>query len=117
MPCRRRAFRARAAGGTRRLGPDCCDGQYFSLKSCRTNALNVRFLADHVCFALGGRHWRRVIGTSAPDPKRTLHSICNRTTADSGMRPGAVGNSHAQDDFVGTRCVGDHHGHGIEMIE
>ncbi len=51
------------------------------------------------------------------DPKRTSHSICNRTAADSGMRPGAVGNSRAQHDFVGTRCVGDHHGHGIEMIE
>jgi hypothetical protein len=33
------------------------------------------------------------------------------------MRPGTVGNSHAQHDFVGTRCVGDHHSHGIEMIE
>jgi len=42
------------------------------LKSCRTNALNVRLSADHVCFTLGGRHWRRVIGASAADPERTF---------------------------------------------
>jgi len=57
-----RLFRARAAGETRRVG------WWVSLKSCRTNALNVRFLADHVCLTPGGRHWRRVIGTSAADP-------------------------------------------------
>jgi hypothetical protein len=42
------------------------------LKSWRTNALNVRFLADHVRFTPNGRHWRRVIGTSAADPLQTF---------------------------------------------
>jgi len=37
------------------------------LKSRRTNALNVRFLADHVCFTPNSRHWRTVIGTADPD--------------------------------------------------
>ena len=46
------------------------NGSCLGSKSCRTNALNVRFLADHACFTPNGRPWRRVIGTAAPDPLR-----------------------------------------------
>ncbi len=42
------------------------------MKSRRTNAPNVRFSANHVCFTPNGRPWRRVIGTSASDPERSF---------------------------------------------
>ncbi len=44
------------------------------MNSRRANARNVHFLADHVCLAPNGGHWRGVIGTSAPDPVRTFAS-------------------------------------------
>ncbi len=53
--------------------PNAGDGKYYlGLERCRTNTLNVRFLADHVCFTPNGGHGRGVIGTFAPDPNQTL---------------------------------------------
>ncbi len=71
----------------------------------------VLFIGSGDCFSVGR------LPVPSEGANGEAHSICNRTAADSRMRPGAVGNSHAQDDFVGTWCVGNHHGHGIEMIE
>jgi len=44
----------------------------------RTNALNARFSADHVCFTADGRHRRRVIGISDDDPEVTFVRIRKR---------------------------------------
>jgi len=43
--------------------------------SCRINALNVHFIADHIRFTPNGRRRRRVIGISAPDPERAWRGI------------------------------------------
>ncbi|MCH9050962.1 MAG: hypothetical protein IIA72_07760 [Proteobacteria bacterium] len=44
---------------------------------------HVRFLADHVRFTPNGGHWRRVIGTSACDPLRTLGAQKNTVAAET----------------------------------
>ena len=43
-----------------------------SLKPCRTNALNARFLGDHVYFTPNGRHWR----------KRSCTTVCPAVAGD-----------------------------------
>ncbi len=49
--------------------------------TCRNNARNVGFSADHGCFAPNGGPWRRVIGTAAPGPVRDIDAaIGTRTT-------------------------------------
>ncbi len=86
LPERRK--KAWAGHGTTGAGAKSSEGERWwclGLKSCRTNALNDRFLADHVCFTLGGRHWRRVIGTSASDPKRTLERGLESELSDAGL--------------------------------
>ena len=40
-------------------------------KACRYDARNVALLPDGTCYPPNGGHWRMIIGTSAPDPKRT----------------------------------------------
>ena len=45
------------------------------LKFHRTNALNTRLGADHVCPTPDGGNRRRVIGTSAPGPKATWRAM------------------------------------------
>ena len=44
-------------------------------------------------------------------------SVYNRLAADAGMWSSAVGNTHAENDFVGAGGISDHYCHGIKMVK
>ena len=46
-----------------------------------------------------------------------LRLIRDWGAADPGVWAATVGDCHAEHYLIGTRRVGDHHGHGVEMIE
>ena len=44
-------------------------------------------------------------------------SIRNRPAAYPGVWPPPVGDGHAENDLIRPGRIGDHNGHGVEMIE